>query len=354
MIKNNVSMESTSGMAKMSETLQASKLIESCEGVFRLKTPLNIQKGSVNSYMLRGRDGGWVIIDPGYSTQPCRRGWLEAMETLGFGFNDIKLILITHFHGDHAGLAGWFEKQCSAPIYMHPYDIESYSAEWDDDLGHVNAMVGFMSQYGLHGSRIEELRRQMADIGTASIDVCSNFLNLSEGDEFPVEGGVLHTMFAPGHSSGHCMFWFPERKLLFSGDMLLPLTYAPVGLRSYGDDDPVESIISALDTMAEGPLTSPGAICLPGHGWALEEPAERAAAAADHFRETAQWYYERCRRQAASAYDIAEELASGGTKRKFHLLMSEAMAYLEYLRRHGRLERDAGKDGFIFYAAERK
>lgn len=200
----------------MDEQRKEAKLIEAAPGVYRLKIPMNIQKGSVNSYMLRDEKGGWVIIDPGYNTEPCRCGWEEAMATLGMRFEDISLILNTHFHGDHAGMAGWFEQRCKAPIYMHPDDIDSYHAEWDDDTLHVDKMVDYMSRHGLRGWRIDELREQMAVIGTASIDVCHRFLELDESDVFTVEDGALHTIFAPGHTTGHCMFYCSERKLLFS------------------------------------------------------------------------------------------------------------------------------------------
>lgn len=332
----------------MEERRQEAKLIEAAPGVYRLKIPMNIQKGSVNSYLLRGAKGDWVIVDPGYFTEACLRGWESAMEELNIRFEDISLILNTHFHGDHAGMAGWFERRCSAPIYLHPDEILSYHAEWDNDLLHVDTMVAYMSPHGLHGWRIDELREQMARIGTASIEVCSRFLELQEGDSFAIEGGRLHTILAPGHSSGHCMFYCPERKLLFSGDMILPITYPPVGLRSYGDTDPIGSAIRSLDKLAEA-FQDPGILCLPGHGWAIDEPAERAGAAADHFRETAQWYLERCKREEVNAFQVAEEIASGGTKRKFHLLMSEAMAYFQYLHLQGKITRRRGEDGLVYY-----
>ena len=213
----------------------------------------------------------------------------------------------------------------------------------------LDKMVAFMSLYGLRPERVEELREQMARVDIRSIDKCESFETLHAGDCFPVEGGALHAVYAPGHSEGQCMFYLPERKLLFSADMLLPQTFAPVGLRSYGSRDPVAVIVEALDRLAEE-YTDPEIHCLPGHGWALEDVGDRMTGAADHFRETAQWYLERCRREAANAYTIAEEIASGGTKRKFHLIMSEAMAYLEYLHRRGQLIRETDEAGAYRFA----
>ena len=189
------------------------KLIPVSDDIYRMKIPLNPVQGSVNSYLLRDGKGGWVVLDPGYNTAYCRAGWQEAMETLCFGFEDISLILVTHFHSDHAGLAGYFEQRCSAPIYMHPLEVISYQSEWDKEARHVDKMVAFMSQYGLSEARIPELRTQMARVDIKTIDVCHHFEPLQVGDCFPVAGGTLRTIAAPGHSVGQCMFYLEEKKL---------------------------------------------------------------------------------------------------------------------------------------------
>src|SRR5262249_15653784 len=44
---------------------------------------------------------------------------------------------------------------------------------------------------------------------------------LEDGDEIPWDGGRLRVVHTPGHESGHCCFYEPERRWLFTGDPIL-------------------------------------------------------------------------------------------------------------------------------------
>ena len=324
------------------------KIVEVCEGVYRLKMPM--AAGSVNAYMLRDGQGGWVAIDTGYNSQACREGWQEAMDTLGMGFDKLSRILATHFHWDHLGLGGWFESSSDAPVYLHPKDADAYLAEWDSRL-HPEKMLAFMMRYGLRGPRVEEFQAQMAAQGTKDIDLRSGFLPLHDGDRFDVEGGTLYTVLSPGHTPGHCMFYFPEKKLLFSGDMIMPITFAPVSLRYYGEEDPVGSALESLFLVQSGELSSPELTCLPGHGWAFAGPGERAAIEEKYYREKLNHYLERCRKGPVTPYEAAEENSGQDKGRKFRIVMSEAMSCYEYLRLRGLARREEDENGVFYYSA---
>lgn len=336
----------------MTEDKSQARIIEICSGVYRLKVPMVRSAGSVNSFILRDGNGGWTVIDPGFNVGPCYEGWQRLMSELGIGFDDIRLILCTHFHGDHTGMAGWFERQCAAPICMHPLDIECYHAEWDDDAAHFERMLAMMRSYGLtDNGRIEEMRSQRAYAGSSGIEKCSSFTPLNDGDAFPAEGGRLHTIMTPGHTAGHCMFVYPEKKLVFGGDMLLPITYPPVGLKSYGDRNPVAQMLDTLNMIKVCLPQWEGLSCLTGHGWAFSDPAGRAEAELEYFRDRIEWFYKRCAEQPVTAYELAEESAAAGNKRRLHLIISEAIAYLEYLHSQGRAKREL-KDGIYYFQSK--
>ncbi len=42
----------------------------------------------------------------------------EGIECLGFSVADVKKVLVTHIHLDHAGAAGWWTQQ-GATVYVH-------------------------------------------------------------------------------------------------------------------------------------------------------------------------------------------------------------------------------------------
>jgi len=86
-------------LRKVSET--ASVLLEN--------NPSSMTLEGTNSWVLRAApDVPAVVVDPGYRD-------LEHLELLA-AVGEVELILLTHFHPDHAEGAPWFAERVSAPV----------------------------------------------------------------------------------------------------------------------------------------------------------------------------------------------------------------------------------------------
>ena len=72
---------------------------------------------TIASYLVFG-PGGPVLVETGPgSTLPVL---LDALSDLGVAPADIRHVLVTHIHLDHAGAAGWWAEQ-GATVYVHPF-----------------------------------------------------------------------------------------------------------------------------------------------------------------------------------------------------------------------------------------
>lgn len=72
--------------------------------------------GTIASFLVES-DGGLALVETGPgSTLPQLRAGIAA---LGFDERDIKHVLVTHIHLDHAGAAGWWAQQ-GAQVFCHP------------------------------------------------------------------------------------------------------------------------------------------------------------------------------------------------------------------------------------------
>ena len=78
----------------------------------------------VNAYLIRA-DSGCVLIDTGIPGS--ERAIARVLARHGLGFEDIKLIVVTHAHTDHAGSAAQVRKLSGAPILAHEDDADYYS-----------------------------------------------------------------------------------------------------------------------------------------------------------------------------------------------------------------------------------
>jgi glyoxylase-like metal-dependent hydrolase (beta-lactamase superfamily II) len=78
----------------------------------------------VNAFLVRS-ESGCVLVDTGI---PCSEGKnARVLVRHGLFFQDIKLVIVTHAHTDHAGSAARLRQLSGAPILAHQDDVEFYS-----------------------------------------------------------------------------------------------------------------------------------------------------------------------------------------------------------------------------------
>ena len=62
-----------------------------------------LRYGSTNTFFLRGKEGG-LLVDTGYAG--TLRAFFGALKGAGIRLREIRYVLATHYHPDHAGLIG--------------------------------------------------------------------------------------------------------------------------------------------------------------------------------------------------------------------------------------------------------
>lgn len=80
--------------------------------------------GMVNAHLIRS-EAGCVLIDTGIPGSEAKIG--KVLAEHGLTFSDIKLIVVTHAHTDHAGSAERVRALSGAPILAHQDDADFYS-----------------------------------------------------------------------------------------------------------------------------------------------------------------------------------------------------------------------------------
>lgn len=158
--------------------------------------------GVVNAFLID--HGGLTIIDTGMPGNAAKI--LRAVQALGKQPGDIRHILLTHCHADHAGSLAALKERTGAAAYMHALDASL--------IREGKALRSLKPAPGL----INYFFWLMLQVFPRKVDPASIEYEPADGEELDLAGGIK-AIHIPGHSAGQLAFLWPQHGgVLFVGD----------------------------------------------------------------------------------------------------------------------------------------
>src|SRR4051794_32968645 len=118
-------------------------------GIHRVAVPLSDSPlGSVNVYLIES-DNGPILIDTAWQTADALAAIEGALADIGARVEDLSLIVLTHGHPDHTGLAAPLRERSGAPIALHPADWPFVDPARREDADYYSKSVGWMRLNGM-------------------------------------------------------------------------------------------------------------------------------------------------------------------------------------------------------------
>lgn len=239
-------------------------------GIWRLRLPLPWPGVPHGNAWAVAHDGGIVMFDSGMGGKGRLRQLDLALSGAGFGVEDVRLVVCTHSHTDHYGLAGSIVEAAGCELWMHPR-WEHVRLLADDPQAALEARIEVARESGVPLEALNRYREARSD-EESGIDVLKEpDRDLVPGVEVETDLGTWQVHETPGHAPSHVVLHQPERRLLISGDHLLGRT---VLFFDYGHSpDPVGEFLASLDEV-EGLDVG---LVLPGHGRTFRDPEAKIA-----------------------------------------------------------------------------
>jgi glyoxylase-like metal-dependent hydrolase (beta-lactamase superfamily II) len=308
---------------------------------FRLPLPWD-QITHVNAYAIE-RDDGIVLVDCGSAGDETHRGALEAALGLaGFTIEDVRVLVGTHTHSDHVGLAAWVIERSGAEFWMHPDTGHFYDATREPERI-AAARERRARQEGVPEDLLE-LYRDVREETDGVLEPVRPDRPLLGGVKIRSNLGDWEVVATPGHCPTHVCLVQRDRRLIILGD-LVASAFSPWFDYGYSED-PVAQYLGSLDAIE---ALGPTALALPGHGRPISDLPEAIALHRRGVAERLQQTLAAIASGPTGGYEITDRVFGHLDPQAAVWRMAEMLCYLKHLSLAGAIVRHEHPDGTFTY-----
>jgi glyoxylase-like metal-dependent hydrolase (beta-lactamase superfamily II) len=331
-------------------TLGAEQALEraALAGVHCLRIPTPFAVGRVNCYLLE--DEPLTLIDTGPNSGKALDELQSQLAERGYSIDDLELLVITHQHIDHLGLAEIVVQRSGAEVAALGAATERL-ANFDED---AEAEDRFAVDLMLHNGIPEEVTVALRSVSRSfrgwgsHVEVTQP---LEDGETLAFRDRTLQAIHRPGHSPSDTVFWDEQRRILIAADHLIahissnPLISRPLD----GSSERPQALVTYIESMRKT-REMPAEIVLSGHGEPITEHVALIDDRIAKHERRKEKIYKLIVEQPRSGFEIAQEIWGNVAVTQAFLTLSEVIGHADLLVNEGRV-REIHDDNIVRYEA---
>jgi glyoxylase-like metal-dependent hydrolase (beta-lactamase superfamily II) len=245
------------------EPPKTGEAIEIAPGILWTRVPLPFRLNHVNIYLIDDGDG-WVILDTGIDNDPTRLVW-ESLLRGPLSGRPLTRIIVTHYHPDHIGLAGWLCERFGMPLlttqttYLSCLNISLSPGALD-----AKPYRDFYIRHGLDSQTTQIVATQGHNYLRMVYGLPPVFTRIVGGDTLKLGGRSFCAMTGDGHAPEQLTLYSTADKILLAADQVLAKITPNVSVWAVDPNgDPLGLYLRSLHSLKR--QLSPDALVLPGH-----------------------------------------------------------------------------------------
>jgi len=320
------------------------EVIAIAEGILWTRLPLPFRLDHVNVYLIED-EGGVAVLDTGVDTPEARAVW----ETLFAGplrGKRLTKVIVTHFHPDHIGLAGWLCRRFDAPLYA---GLTSYLFSIDISI-RPDALEGeyYRDYYLRHGLK-PEIAALVATRGHEYLRLVHalepTFRRIIAGHTLPLGGRSYRLLSGEGHAPEQIMLLSEADGLFFAADQVLAKITPNVSVWAVEPHgDPLALYMRSLRALKDE--VKPDVLVLPGHQLPFYGLHTRVDELIAHHDVRLDLILDACKGAPHSAAELVPVLFPKALDpHQMSFAFSETQAHINYLIGRGALDASLSADG---------
>ncbi len=314
----------------------AGEAMEVADGILWVRIPLPFQLDHVNVYLIDDGDG-WAVLDTGIANDPTRAAW-EALLSGPLAGRPLTKVIVTHFHPDHIGLAGWLAERFDVPLlttqttYLQSLNISLSPGALDAKVYH-----DFYLSNGLDAKTTAIVTTQGHRYLKMVAPLPPTFQRIAAGDVLKIGGRRFSVLIGEGHAPDQAMLYCADEKIFLAADQIMERISPNVSVWAVDPHgDPLGLYLRSLSALAtELPAD---ALVLPGHHRPFQGLHQRVAELAHHHEKRCAAISVACKSEPKSASELLPVLFHRALNpHEMSFAFSEVLAHMNYMLTKGML-----------------
>jgi glyoxylase-like metal-dependent hydrolase (beta-lactamase superfamily II) len=308
---------------------------------FRLALPFLLDH--VNIYLIEDQKG-WTLIDTGLGDRSTQRAW-EQLLAGPLKARPITRIIVTHFHPDHVGSAGWLLKRFEVPLCMSATEyLLSLNMHLDPGALEAEHYRKFYRNHGLDLATTQNVVTKGHEYLRIVSGLPKTYRRLVAGDLLSIGGRQFEVMTGGGHSPEQIMLLGRTDKVFFAADQVLAKITPNVSVAAVDPEgDPLGIYLRSLRALKEA--IEDDVLVLPGHQLPFRGLGARASQLERHHLLRCEAIAQACRAAPCSAAELIPAIFERALDaHQMGFAFSEVLAHVNYMLRRGELRAISGAD----------
>jgi glyoxylase-like metal-dependent hydrolase (beta-lactamase superfamily II) len=319
-------------------------------GVHWLRMPLPFRLNHINLWLLED-GGGWTIVDTGIDSPPTRAAW-EAIFANALDGRKVTRVIVTHFHPDHMGLAGWLTRRWGVALWVT-------EGEWlwgrmmsddRDDAGFAADQMPFYVKAGVGPATVRIFAGKGNPYAPQVSAIPRSYHRLVDGMTVEIGGRSWTVIVGRGHAPEHACLYCPELGLFIAGDQVLPKISPNVSVwPTEPEGNPLARFLGSLETIRRA--VPADVLVLPSHNLPFHGLHTRIDQLVQHHQDRLAEVMAACAEPHSASEIVPLMFRRDLDPHQLVFAIGEALAHLHLLAADGRLARSEGADGICRFVA---
>jgi glyoxylase-like metal-dependent hydrolase (beta-lactamase superfamily II) len=327
-------------------TPAGSDFFEVAPGIHWVRMGLPFGLDHINLWVLDAGDG-WAIVDTGVGLPASKAAW-EALFAGPMAGKPVTRVIVTHYHPDHLGMAGWLTRKWNVPLEITRTEyLLARTLMLDVRDTPPDEAIAFSVRAGWSEEQVAAMKaKAWGSFHKIISKMPAGFKRLQDGDVLTIGARQWQVVVGRGHAPEHaCLV---SDGVMISGDQVLPRITSNVSVyptEPYAD--PLGDWLASIDKLRAIPAD---VLVLPAHNEPFHGLHTRLdQLAADHHSKLEK-LVTFCAEPRTAVDCFAALFRRPIGEADYGLATGETVAHLHWLEERGRVQRlsDAsGVDRFL-------